>query len=87
MSLSDRMAIMKNGLILECSSPEEIYENPKSLYTANFIGIANIIEIYKKDENFYSDDLGINFKLYKELKNTKKALIALHKEFNLEDKR
>ena len=45
MSLSDRMAIMKNGLILECSSPEEIYENPKSLYTANFIGIANIIEI------------------------------------------
>ena len=47
MSLSDRMAIMKNGLILECSSPEEIYENPKSLYTANFIGIANIIEIYK----------------------------------------
>ena len=70
MSLSDRMAIMKNGLILECSSPEEIYENPKSLYTANFIGIANIIEIYKKDENFYSDDLGINFKLNKELKNT-----------------
>ena len=75
MSLSDRMAIMKNGLILECSSPEEIYENPKSLYTANFIGIANIIEIYKKDENFYSDDLGINFKLNKELKNTKTNIL------------
>ena len=70
MSLSDRMAIMKNGLILECSSPEEIYENPKSLYTANFIGIANIIEIYKKDENFYSDDLG-----NKELKNTKTNIL------------
>ena len=75
MSLSDRMAIMKNGLILECSSPEEIYENPKSLYTANFIGIANIIEIYKKGENFYSDDLGINFKLNKELKNTKTNIL------------
>ena len=75
MSLSDRMAIMKNGLILECSSPEEIYENPKSLYTANFIGIANIIEIYKKGENFYSDDLGINFKLNKELKNIKTNIL------------
>ncbi len=75
MSLSDRMAIMKNGLILECSSPEEIYENPKSLYTANFIGIANIIEIYKKDENFYSGELGINFKLNKELKNTKTNIL------------
>ena len=75
MSLSDRMAIMKNGLILECSSPEEIYENPKSFYTANFIGIANIIEIYKTGENFYSDDLGINFKLNKELKNTKTNIL------------
>ena len=75
MSLSDRMAIMKNGLILECSSPEEIYENPKSLYTANFIGIANIIEIYKKDENYYSDDLDINFYLSKDLKNTKTNIL------------
>ena len=64
MSLSDRMAIMKNGHILECSSPEEIYENPKSLYTANFIGIANIIEIYKKDQDYYSNDLNIKFELY-----------------------
>jgi len=41
MSLSDRMAIMREGKILECSSPEEVYENPKSFYTANFIGIRN----------------------------------------------
>ena len=75
MSLSDRMAIMKNGLILECSTPEEIYENPKSLYTANFIGIANIIEIYQKDENYYSDDLDINFYLSKDLKNTKTNIL------------
>ncbi len=75
MSLSDRMAIMKNGLILECSTPEEIYENPKSLYTANFIGIANIIEIYQKDKNYYSDDLDINFYLSRDLKNTKTNIL------------
>ena len=65
MSLSDRMAIMKNGNILECSSPEEIYENPKSIYTANFVGIANIFELKKKNENFFSNELNAHFEINK----------------------
>ena len=65
MSLSDRMAIMKNGNILECSSPEEIYENPKSAYTANFVGIANIFELKKKNENYFSNELNTKFEINK----------------------
>ena len=65
MSLSDRMAIMKNGNILECSSPEEIYENPKSTYTANFVGIANIFELKKKNENYFSNELNTRFEINK----------------------
>ena len=65
MSLSDRMAIMKNGNILECSSPEEIYENPKSTYTANFVGIANIFELKKKNENYFSNELNTQFEISK----------------------
>ena len=65
MSLSDRMAIMKNGNILECSSPEEIYENPKSTYTANFVGIANIFELKKKNENYFSNELNTHFEINK----------------------
>ena len=69
MSLSDRMAVMKNGQIFECSSPEEIYENPKNNYTANFIGIANIFEINKRDNKYFSYELDINFDLIEELRN------------------
>ena len=65
MSLSDRMAIMKNGNILECSSPEEIYENPKSTYTANFVGIANIFELKKNNKNYFSDELNTRFEINK----------------------
>ena len=65
MSLSDRMAIMKNGHILECSSPEEIYENPKSTYTADFVGIANIFELKKKNENYFSNELNTQFEINK----------------------
>ena len=65
MSLSDRMAIMKNGNILECSSPEEIYENPKSIYTANFVGIANIFKLKKKNENYFCNELNEHFEINK----------------------
>ncbi len=75
MSLSDRMAIMRNGKILECSSPQEVYENPKTLYAANFIGIANTIEIYKKDKNYFSNELNINLELKQEVRKQKTNIL------------
>ena len=75
MSLSDRMAIMKEGKILECSSPEEVYENPKSFYTANFIGIANTIEVYKKSNHYFSNELNINIELEHKAKKQKTNIL------------
>ena len=75
MSLSDRMAIMREGKILECSSPEEVYENPKSFYTANFIGIANTIEVYKKSNHYFSNELNINLELKHEAKKQKTNIL------------
>ena len=57
--------LWKNGNILECSSPEEIYENPKNTYTANFVGIANIFELKKKNENYFSNELNTKFEINK----------------------
>jgi len=80
MSLSDRMAIMKNGNILECASPEEIYENPKRTYTANFLGIANILVLKKKKEKYFSDELNAHFEINKnELNENHKILLRPEK--------
>lgn len=38
MTLADRIAIMKNGKIMQLSPPEEIYNSPQNLYVAGFIG-------------------------------------------------
>jgi len=38
MTLADRIAIMKDGLILQFSSPQEIYSRPVNKYVADFIG-------------------------------------------------
>ena len=44
MSLSDRMAIMKEGNILQVSPPREIYHNPKNKFVSKFIGNINILD-------------------------------------------
>lgn len=38
MTLSDRLAVMKDGKILQAGTPYEVYEKPQDLFTAGFIG-------------------------------------------------
>lgn len=41
MSLSDRIAVMNNGIIEQIGTPAEIYENPRTKFVASFIGDTN----------------------------------------------
>jgi len=38
MTMSDRIAVMKDGLVQQCASPEEIYARPANLFVASFMG-------------------------------------------------
>lgn len=42
--LSDRIALIQKGEILESGTPKELYENPKNLQVAQFLGAVNYIE-------------------------------------------
>ena len=44
MSLSDRIAVMNNGIIEQIGSPAEVYEAPKSSFVAAFIGDTNFFD-------------------------------------------
>jgi ABC-type Fe3+/spermidine/putrescine transport system ATPase subunit len=44
LSIADRVVIMKSGRIVEIGKPFEIYHSPKTLFTANFVGEANLLE-------------------------------------------
>ena len=44
MAISDRVVIMKDGIICQQGTPTEIYEQPSSRFVANFIGKANFID-------------------------------------------
>ncbi|AYC99715.1 ABC transporter ATP-binding protein [Neorhizobium sp. NCHU2750] len=44
MTVSDRIAVMDKGVIVQVATPSEIYEAPNSRYVADFIGDINILE-------------------------------------------
>lgn len=44
LSMSDKIMVMKDGEIMQWGSPREIYENPNSFFTADFIGKINFLE-------------------------------------------
>ena len=43
LSMSDRIAIMNDGVIEQCGTPEDIYEHPTSVFAAGFIGTSNLM--------------------------------------------
>lgn len=42
MSLSDRLAVLHRGRVAQSGPPKQIYEFPKSVYVADFIGTVNL---------------------------------------------
>jgi spermidine/putrescine transport system ATP-binding protein len=43
MSISDRVAVMNHGRIIQAGPPDDIYERPNSIFSAYFIGETNLI--------------------------------------------
>ena len=43
LTMSDRIAVMSEGRIHQCGTPEDIYERPATRFVAQFIGTANLM--------------------------------------------
>lgn len=43
LNMSDRIAVMKDGLFQQIGTPAQVYDSPKTSYVARFVGAANII--------------------------------------------
>ena len=56
LTVADQMAVMnQNGQIDQVGTPKDIYENPKSVFVANFVGTTNIIQgsLLKREDEWY----------------------------------
>ena len=45
MTMSDRIAVMSNGVVEQLATPRELYQRPASAFVAGFIGVSNLIRM------------------------------------------
>ena len=59
LSMSDKIAVMNNGIIEQYGTPKHIYEEPVNAFVANFLGDSNIFKgkmVYRSKVNFLGHD-------------------------------
>ena len=58
-TMSDRICVMKDGVIHQIGTPDEIYNSPESTFVASFIGDMNFLEcqVVQKGENSITIDV------------------------------
>ncbi|MBP7652026.1 ABC transporter ATP-binding protein [Candidatus Dependentiae bacterium] len=80
LTLADRIAVMKDGNLLQCDNPHTLYESPKNFFTADFIGSMNFFE------GEILDISGQNFKIKLFDKFIINQNIKEKKDFKIKDK-
>ncbi len=85
LTMSNRIAIMKDGQIEQIGSPDDIYQSPASRFVADFIGESNFLEGKVIETNPDSTKVGVNGRpvtapLLPWLKKNSEVLIVLRPE-------
>ena len=44
LTMSDRLAVMNSGHIEQVGAPQDVYEDPETLYVADFLGVSNLMQ-------------------------------------------
>lgn len=84
LAVSDRIAVMNNGVIQQIDIPSRIYQRPSNSFVSNFIGLSNFLPVEIKED---TDGRHVQFEnttycpllepLKEEVKNGTKALCAI----------
>ncbi|MFH1198903.1 MAG: sn-glycerol-3-phosphate ABC transporter ATP-binding protein UgpC [Candidatus Omnitrophota bacterium] len=71
MTMGDRIAVMKNGVVQQVSDPISVYDNPKNKFVAGFIGLPpmNFMsgKVIKKEGRLYFDEGKIKVKIVEDM--------------------
>lgn len=82
MVISDRIAVMDKGNIVQVGSPEEIYKKPASRFVADFIGTTNFIAGEITALSAHTEMVYVNTEFQQKLlcRVSDSTLVALHKK-------
>ena len=65
LAISDRIAVMKDGVIMQVGTPSEIYAKPQNQFVAGFIGVSNFLDCTVKSNGDVTirDEITLNVPL------------------------
>lgn len=81
LSISDRIAVMKAGKIMQVGTPTEIYMHPNNPFVASFIGVSNFLPCTVKENGMVVFDNGYSFHKTTKSSFQGKANISVRPEF------
>ena len=60
LTMSDRIAVMDQGVVEQVAAPRELYERPATSFVAGFIGVSNVLhlEATRRENGFAVQELG-----------------------------
>jgi spermidine/putrescine transport system ATP-binding protein len=50
LTMSDRLAVMNQGRVEQIGAPRDVYEDPETLFVADFLGVSNLMEATARGE-------------------------------------
>jgi spermidine/putrescine transport system ATP-binding protein len=59
LTMSDRLAVMNGGRVEQAGSPKDVYEEPRTVFVANFLGVSNLFSAEASPGNGGGCDLRI----------------------------
>ncbi|MHA1935389.1 MAG: ABC transporter ATP-binding protein [Candidatus Thorarchaeota archaeon] len=59
-AISDRVAVLDNGVISQVGTPEELYDNPENEFVARFVGSGNVFKGLVKSVSSPLASVGVN---------------------------
>lgn len=66
MTMADKIVLLKDGVIQQFASPQELYEKPQNLFVASFIGIPQMnfidLEVRENESGLYLEREGLSIK-------------------------
>src|SRR5262249_15585278 len=84
LSLADRIVVMKDGVVQQIATPQEVYAQPANLHVARFMGYRNVLELdVVREEGRRVELSGPDMRLIgtrKEAGAGKRAVVAIRPE-------
>ena len=69
MTMADRIVVMKDGVVQQIATPQEVYDTPNNMFVAGFIGAPQMnfidVTLVEKDGEIFAKNGSLNIKLNK----------------------